>query len=99
MRTRVPPFPSVDAAPKLCVCVCPRARACVYTGILQEDPELPVWGVDSDALETVLRCFYTGECHLTAANVVAVYDAAKRYARVCVCVCACVTCGQCMRYL
>ena len=49
----------------------------LVAGILAE-PELPVWGVDSDALETVLRCFYTGECRLTDQNIIPVMDAARR---------------------
>lgn len=38
--------------------------------------ELPVQGVDSEALETVIRFFYTGECPITVASAVPILDAA-----------------------
>jgi hypothetical protein len=38
--------------------------------------ELPVQGVDSLALESVIRFFYTGECQLQAGSAIAVLDAA-----------------------
>jgi hypothetical protein len=47
-------------------------------GIIQGEQELPVWGVDSDALESVVSCFYTGECNITVGNAVPVMDAAQR---------------------
>ncbi|KAF8073156.1 SPL3 [Scenedesmus sp. PABB004] len=40
--------------------------------------ELPVWGVDSDALEAIIRFFYTAECTLSHPGAVAVLDAANR---------------------
>lgn len=40
--------------------------------------ELPVWGVDSDALEAIIRFFYTGECLLKFPEAVGVLDAAIR---------------------
>lgn len=40
--------------------------------------ELPVWGVDSDALETVLHFFYSGTCSLSYSAVVHILDAAQR---------------------
>ncbi|KAJ9523816.1 hypothetical protein QJQ45_020003, partial [Haematococcus lacustris] len=47
-------------------------------GIQTTEPELPVWGVDSDALEAVVACFYTGECQVDLATVVPILDAAQR---------------------
>ncbi|GAX84352.1 hypothetical protein CEUSTIGMA_g11774.t1 [Chlamydomonas eustigma] len=38
--------------------------------------ELPVQGVDSEALETVIRFFYTGECPITVSTAVPLLDAA-----------------------
>lgn len=40
--------------------------------------ELPVWGVDSDALQSIIEFFYSGQCNLTFPNAVAVMDAANR---------------------
>lgn len=40
--------------------------------------ELPVWGVDSDALEAIIQFFYSGECVLRFPGAVAVLDAATR---------------------
>lgn len=37
---------------------------------------MPVKGVDSDALETLVYAFYTAECPLELARVPALYDAA-----------------------
>jgi hypothetical protein len=45
---------------------------------LDAEPELPVWGVDSDALIAVLRCFYTGRCQLDVGSVIPILDAAQR---------------------
>lgn len=40
--------------------------------------ELPVWGVDSDALQAIIEFFYSGQCNLTFPSAVAVMDAANR---------------------
>lgn len=40
--------------------------------------ELPVWGVDSDALEHLIQFFYSGECRIISSSAVPVYDAAQR---------------------
>jgi hypothetical protein len=40
--------------------------------------ELPVWGVDSDALESIISFFYSAECTLSYPGAVAVLDAATR---------------------
>jgi hypothetical protein len=40
--------------------------------------ELPVWGVDSDALQSIIEFFYSGQCDLTFPTAVAVMDAANR---------------------
>jgi hypothetical protein len=47
------------------------------TGNLANE-ELPVWGVDSDALQSIIEFFYSGECRLTFPKAVAVMDAANR---------------------
>ena len=39
---------------------------------------LPVQGVDSDALEAIIRSFYTGNCPVSASSVCAVFDAASK---------------------
>jgi hypothetical protein len=51
----------------------------VMIGILTGDfagQELPVQGVDSEALEAVIRFFYTGECPITVSTAVPLLDAA-----------------------
>ncbi|GLI68681.1 hypothetical protein VaNZ11_013167, partial [Volvox africanus] len=40
--------------------------------------KLPVQGVDSDALDTLIDSFYTGECPLTLATAASIYDAAVK---------------------
>lgn len=40
--------------------------------------ELPVWGVDSDSLEAIIRFFYSGECLLRFPAAIGVLDAAIR---------------------
>lgn len=40
--------------------------------------ELPVWGVDSDSLEAIIRFFYSGECLLRYPDAIGVLDAAIR---------------------
>mgnify|MGYP001811258261 CR=1 FL=1 len=40
--------------------------------------ELPVWGVDSDALESIIYFFYSAECTLSYPGAVAELDAATR---------------------
>ncbi len=40
--------------------------------------KLPVQGVDSDALDTLIESFYTGECPLTLRSAPSVYDAAVK---------------------
>jgi hypothetical protein len=40
--------------------------------------DLPVWGVDSDALESIISFFYSAECTLSHPGAVAVLDAATR---------------------
>ncbi len=39
---------------------------------------MPVKGIDSDALETLVRAFYTAECPLDLLRVPALYDAASK---------------------
>ncbi len=58
--------------------VIPASHATLPPGILPSEPELPVWGVDSEALEAVVGCFYTGECKLTVTTAVPIMDAAQR---------------------
>ena len=40
--------------------------------------KLPVQGVDSEALDTLIEAFYTGECPLSLGSAVAVFDAAVK---------------------
>lgn len=40
--------------------------------------ELPVDGVESGALELILRFFYTGECPITVPSVLSTYDVAVK---------------------
>lgn len=55
----------------------PRLAQTLEPGTLTGE-ELPVWGVDSDALHAVLRFFYTGEATLTFATAAPLCDAAQR---------------------
>jgi hypothetical protein len=50
---------------------------CWFAGNLAGE-ELPVWGVDSDALEAIIQFFYSGECSLAFPGAIAVLDAATR---------------------
>lgn len=55
-----------------------RFAGMLESGSLAPGEELPVWGVDSDALESIVQFFYSGECLLTLDNGVAIMDAAVR---------------------
>jgi hypothetical protein len=55
----------------------PPLAAPTNTGNLQHE-ELPVWGVDSDALQAIIEFFYSGRCELSFPAAIAIMDAATR---------------------
>lgn len=57
---------------------CSRPFAAALASGLPPGGVLPVTGVDSDALEAVVRYFYEGRLLLTPRNAVPVLDAAQR---------------------
>ncbi len=71
-----PPHPPPRPAPA--PQACSHLLAATLPPAARPSEDLPVTGVDSDALEAVVRFFYEGRLVLTLANAVAVMDAAQR---------------------
>lgn len=55
-----------------------RPNALYHAGNFTQGALLPIQGVDSNALFSVISFFYSGECAVNLSNVAAVYDCAVK---------------------